>query len=107
MCTFKTIINHIVLVSLLVFGLEVYALSISEDAIETESLRITLKDDNTGFIQGKLCEECKLLTVKISAETKAFNRNKEVSLKQAAERLGKSATVFINTEHTRVTRITW
>ncbi len=107
MNTLKAMINRLVMVSLLMFGLEVYAFTNVEDAIETESLRITLKDKNTGYIQGRICDDCKLLTVAITAETKAFNKDLEVPLKQAAARAGKSATVFINIEHTSVTRITW
>ncbi len=107
MNTFKTLINRIVIVSLMMFCLEVYAYKSIEDAIETESLRITLKDGKTGFIQGKMCGDCKLLTVAITAETKAFNKSVEVPLKQAVARSGKSATIFINIEHTKVTRITW
>jgi hypothetical protein len=107
MNTFKTLVNRVVTISLVVFGLQVYAFSNAEDAIETESLRITLKDSNTGYVQGRICNECELLTVAVTAETKAFNKNNEVSLRQAAARAGKPATVFINIEHTQVTRIVW
>jgi hypothetical protein len=107
MNTFKAVINRIVMILLMLFGLQVYAFTQVEDAIETESLRITVKDNHTGFIQGRICDECKLLTVAITAETKAFNKDTEVPLKQAAARAGKSATVFINIEHTQVTRIVW
>lgn len=107
MIRFKKIINRMGLVLLMLLAIPVNAITLVEDAIETESLRITLKDDNTGYIQGKLCDKCKLLTVAITAETKAFNKNTEVPLKQAAGRVGKFATIFINTEHTRVTRIVW
>lgn len=107
MNTFKTVINRIIMVSLLMFAVNAYAFEFLEDAIETNSLRITLKDDSTGFIQGRVCEQCKLLTVAISAETKAFDKNKEVPLKDAAARLGKPATIFINMKHTKVTRIVW
>lgn len=107
MNTFKTLAKRIVAILLMVFGLQVNAFTLVEDAIETESLRITFNDNNTGFIQGKICDDCKLLTVAITAETKAFNKNSEVPLKQVATRAGKPATVFINIEHTQVTRIVW
>jgi hypothetical protein len=103
----KTMINTFVMVSLMLFALEVCAFTHTEDAIETDSLRITLKDDGTGYIQGKICDKCKMLTVAITAATKAFNNNTEVPLKQAAGRAGKSATIFIDIEHTHVTRIVW
>jgi len=107
MNTFKAMLKTVVMVSLMSFGIEVYAFGIGEDAMETESLRITLNDDGSGYIQGKMCDECKLLTVAISAKTKAFDQVTEVPLEQAADRLGKPATIFINLEHTEVTRIAW
>jgi hypothetical protein len=107
MCIYKTLLNLIVMVSLMLSGLQVYATSISEDAIETESLRITMKADGTGYIQGKMCDQCKMLTVPVTAQTKAFDKNIEVPLQQAAGRVGKPATIFIDMDHTRVTRIAW
>lgn len=107
MYTFKLLARHIAAVLLMVFSLQVSAFTHVEDAIETESLRITLKGNNTGHVQGKICDYCKLLTVAITAETKAFDDNAEVPLKRAAARAGKPATVFINMEHTKVTRIVW
>lgn len=107
MNTFKALLSRSVMVWLMLFVIQAYAFTHIEDAIETESLRITLKENNTGFIQGKICDECKLLTVAITAETRAIHNNTEVALKHAAARVGKSATVFINTEHTKVTRIVW
>ena len=104
---FKTPAKRIAAILLMVFVFQVNAFTLAEDAIETQSLRITLKGNNSGFIQGKICDECKLLTVAITAETKAFNKDSEVPLKQAATRAGKPATVFINIEHTQVTRIVW
>lgn len=84
-----------------------YAVTLVEDAIETESLRISLDADNTGFVQGKICDTCAELKVAITPETRAFEKNTEVPLKKAAGRIGRQATVFINREHTRVTRIRW
>ena len=107
MITYKTLLNLIVMAGLMLSGLQAHATSISEDAIETESLRITMKDDGTGYIQGKLCDKCKMLTVPVTAQTKAFDKNIQVPLKQAAGRVGKPATIFINMDHTRVTRIAW
>lgn len=78
-----------------------------EDAMETESLRISLNDDMTGFVQGKICDFCEELKVAITPETRAYEKNVEVPLKKAAGRIGRSATVFIDREHTKVTRIKW
>jgi len=107
MNTFKTLTSRIVAIYLMVFGLQVYAFTNIEDAIETESLRITMNGSNSGYVQGRICDECKLLTVAITAETKAFNQDVEVPLNRAVARVGKPATVFINIEHTQVTRIVW
>ncbi len=103
----KKPLSHLLLASLLMFGVVAHAIEILEHAMEVESLRISLNDDGSGFVQGKLCDDCKRLTLAVTAETRAFQNNAEVPLKQAADRLGKSATVFINVEHTQVTRIKW
>jgi hypothetical protein len=87
--------------------LNAYAVTQLEDAMEIDSLRISLNADNTGFVQGKICGECKELKVAITPNTKAFENDVEVPLKKATGRLGRSATVFINREHTKVTRIVW
>lgn len=107
MNTFKKIMNTITMLAFMTFGAQVLAVSTDEDAIETESLRITINPDGTGFVQGQICDDCKKLTVAVSPETKAFRKGAEVPLKDALSRVGKSATVFINTEHTKVMRITW
>ena len=104
---FKAMSKTMVMMWLMLFGLQVYAFGVGEDAMETDSLRITLNKDGSGFVQGKLCDECKLLTIAITAKTKAFNQVTEVPLEQAADRLGKPATIFINLDHTQVTRIAW
>ena len=104
---FKIVINRIVMISLLMFSLNVYAFEILEHVIEAQSLRITLDKKGTGSIQGRICDDCKLLTVAVSPETKAFQNGVEVPVVQAKSRLGKSATVFIDIEHTSVLRITW
>ena len=107
MNTFKKIMNTIIMLAFMTFSAQVFAVSTDEDAIETESLRITINPDGTGFVQGKICDDCKKLTVPISPETRAFSKGVEVPLSKAASRLGKSATVYINTEHTKVMRISW
>jgi len=107
MNTFKSKFKTTVMVSLLLCGLKAHAFGLGEDAIEADALRITLNNDGTGFVQGKICDACKSLTVAITPKTKAFDKEKEVPLQKAADRLGKPATVFINPEHTKVTRITW
>lgn len=107
MVSSSTLTGRAIMFCLLFASLPGYAFTLTEDAIETVSLRMTLNDDNTGYVQGKVCDYCKLLTIPVTAETKAFRNDMEVPLKQALTRVGKPATVFTNIEHTMVTRIVW
>ena len=107
MASFNTVLSRIIMLGFLGISLPAYAFSLIEDAIETESLRITLNEDNTGYVQGKTCDYCQLQTIAITPETKVYKKNIEVPLKQAAARIGKPATIFTDIEHTRVTRIVW
>ena len=107
MNVFNVLTGRLLVLCLMLVSLQGYAFTLTEDAIETTSLRISLQADNTGYVQGKICDYCKMLTVAITPETKAFHNAAEVPLKRAVSRLGKSATVFINIEHTQVKRIVW
>ena len=80
----------------------------TEDAMEASSLHISLNERaGTGSITGKVCDTCEEITVKITPETRAFQGGKEVPLKMAQDRLGRSALVFFDTEKKQVTRIKW
>ncbi len=107
MKNFKQITHYIFALSLVFFGFNAIALEQLEDAIETESLRITLQEDGTGFVQGKLCDSCKLLTIPVSADTKAFDSGVLVPLKNAVQQSGRLATIFTDLEHKTVLRISW
>jgi hypothetical protein len=78
-----------------------------EDAIETESLRISLSANLHGFVEGKVCDECETIKVPITPETKAFSGDVEVPLIKAKNRIGRPATVFYDIETKNVTRIRW
>ena len=101
------ILNIIFAQLLMLVAVNAGAVTSLEDAMETDSLRISLNDDNTGFVQGRICDQCEELKVAITPETRAYEKNVEVPLKKAAGRIGRSATVFIDREHTKVTRIKW
>jgi hypothetical protein len=101
------ILNFIFAQLLFIATANVGAVTSLEDAMEISSLRISLNDDNSGFVQGRICDHCEELKVAITPETRAYENNVEVPLKKAAGRIGRSATVFINREHTKVTRIKW
>jgi hypothetical protein len=79
-----------------------------EDAIETESLRISLNErTRTGIVIGKLCDQCEEIHVQITPETRAYENDKEVPLAKAKDRLGRYALVFIEKDKNKVTRIKW
>jgi hypothetical protein len=79
-----------------------------EEAMEIKSLQISLDErTSTGFVIGKICDQCEKINVQITPETRAFNGANEVPLINAKDRLGRSATVFIDMKKNRVTRITW
>jgi hypothetical protein len=80
----------------------------AENAMETESLRISLDArTSTGFVIGKICDQCDQIQVQITPKTRAYHDNKEVPLARASDRLGRYATVFMDMENKHVTRITW
>ncbi len=77
------------------------------NAIESESLRISLDDKNYGFVEGKVCDACEVIKVTITPETKAFANRVEVPLKNAKSRLGRFATVFYELSTKKVSSIRW
>lgn len=101
------ILNFIFAQLLFIATANVGAVTMLEDAMEIGSLRISLNDDNTGFVQGKICDQCEELKVAITPETRAYEKNVEVPLEKAAGRIGRPAIVFIDRAHTKVTRIKW
>ena len=80
----------------------------AENAMETESLRISLDArTSTGFVIGKICDQCNEIQAQITPETRAYHDGKEIPLARASDRLGRYATVFMDMENKRVTRIIW
>lgn len=77
------------------------------NAIEADALRISLNDDLNGFVEGKVCDACEKIQVKITPTTKAFANSVEVPLKRAKSRLGRYATVIYEVESKNVTEIRW
>lgn len=79
-----------------------------EEAMESKSLRISLNvDTGSGFVIGRICDQCDEIRVTITPETRAFNGASQVPLASARDRLGRYATVFINMKKNEVTRIKW
>lgn len=79
----------------------------THNAIETESLRMSLDSKMNGFVQGKVCDFCETITVTVTPETKAYANNVEVPLKQAESRIGRFATVIYELETKNVSAIRW
>jgi len=77
------------------------------NAIESQSLRISMDDSLNGFIEGKVCDECDTIKVTITPDTKAFDNNVEVPLKRAKSRLGRYATVIYVKDTMNVSAIHW
>ncbi len=77
------------------------------NAMEAESLRISLNEKLSGFVEGKVCDACEVIRVTITPATKAFANNVEVPLKTAKSRLGRYATVLYEVKSKNVTEIRW
>lgn len=77
------------------------------NAMESDALRISLNDDLTGFVEGKVCDACEVIQVKIIPSTKAFANRIEVPLERAKARIGRYATVIYDIESKNVTEIRW
>lgn len=79
----------------------------THNAIETNSLRISLDSTMNGFIEGKVCDFCETITVTITPESKAYANNVEVPLEQATGRMGRFATVIYELDTKNVSAIRW
>ncbi len=77
------------------------------NAIEADALRISLNNKLSGFVEGKVCDACEEIQVKITPATKAFANRVEVPLERAKSRLGRYATVIYEVESKNVTEIRW
>ncbi|MFW2371882.1 MAG: hypothetical protein ACN4GM_02080 [Gammaproteobacteria bacterium] len=78
-----------------------------EEAFEAEKLQIRMTNDLKGTIVGRICDQCKNMTVTITPQTKAFERNKPVSLIEAKKRYGKRALVIFDIKTKKVNEIRW
>ncbi len=79
-----------------------------EEAIEAEALKITLDEKTaTGFVYGKMCDQCEQLKLTITPESRAYAGTTQVGIAQAKSRLGREATVIFNKHTNEVIRIRW
>ena len=79
----------------------------THNAIESQSLRISLASNLSGFVEGKVCDECESIKVTITPQSKAFNKSVEVPLINAKNRIGRYATVIYELKSKNVTAIHW
>ncbi|PCJ85405.1 MAG: hypothetical protein COA54_11145 [Thiotrichaceae bacterium] len=77
------------------------------NAFESEALRISFNDNFNGFAEGKVCDLCEEIKVTITPQTKAYENNIEVPLKNAKSRIGRFATVMFEVESKRAVAIRW
>jgi len=77
------------------------------NSFESETLRISLDGSMNGFIEGKVCDECEVITVTITPDSKAYANGVEVPLKKAESRLGRYATVMYEIKTKKVSAIRW
>jgi len=77
------------------------------NAIESESLRISMTSKLDGFIEGKVCDQCETITVTITPQTKAYKDGIEVPLIRAKNRIGRFATVIYELDTENVSAIRW
>lgn len=78
-----------------------------EQSFEEEKLNIRMTNDLKGTIVGRICDQCKEMTVTITPETKAFENRKPVPLIEAKKRYGKPALVVFDIKTKKVNRIRW
>jgi hypothetical protein len=78
------------------------------DTFEAMSLRIRMDKNLNGFIEGEICEQhCEEITVTITPDTKAYENNVEVPLRNAEARLGRFAAVMYEMKTMKVSEIHW
>ncbi len=77
------------------------------NAFESVALRISFNDSFNGFAEGKVCDLCEEIKVTISPQTKAYENNIEVPLKNAKSRIGRFATVIFEVDSKKAVAIHW
>ncbi len=78
-----------------------------EDAIESESLQISINDSLDGYVITKQCSTCPKLKLKIDRTTQAIKQGKVIHLHQANQLNGKYATIIFDPRTKLVKRIIW
>ena len=79
----------------------------THNAIESQSLRISLDSSLHGFVEGKVCDQCETIKVTVTPETRAYDNDVEVPLVRAKNRIGRYATVIYELDTKNVSEIRW
>jgi len=79
----------------------------THNAIESQSLRISLDSSLHGFVEGKVCDQCETIKVTVTPETRAYDNDVEVPLIRAKSRIGRYATVIYELNTKNVSEIRW
>jgi len=79
----------------------------THNAIESQSLRISLDSGLHGFVEGKVCDQCETIKVTVTPETRAYDNGVEVPLIRAKNRIGRYATVIYELDTKNVSEIRW
>lgn len=77
-------------------------LEIVEGAAEVDAL--TLKTTSQQTVYASLCDQCRTLTLSISAQTEFYDGTRRVALANVAQR-ARGATVFFDPRTFKVTRV--
>lgn len=80
---------------------------LTTQTIEADKLQIVLGDDLNGYVTGKICDQCKVLRVVITPDTRAFAKDVPTPLINAKNRAGKKALVTFEEVTLKVVTIHW
>ncbi|MDH5393241.1 MAG: hypothetical protein OEY11_08660 [Gammaproteobacteria bacterium] len=76
-----------------------------EEAIESNSLQIRMSHDLTGVVNGRICDSCELVLVKITPNSKLEINGKPTALSQANKCSGKTGLVLYNIKSREISLI--
>jgi len=100
---FKTVL----LLFILSVSTNTYAVTYHEYSDEGPFIAFYLGKDLTGYAKSKMCESCKLISHKITADAQAFLDGKQVPLKTFVLSGHKPSVLHFSTKDNKLTRIIW
>ena len=82
-------------------------MTMTEDAIEANSIEFLVGPSGNGSVLVRSCESCKPVKLKVTSETKAYHNGTEVPMGSLGGQTKKTAVVFFLVDDGSVSRITW